>query len=129
MATPADLQSLSRGALIALVVQLQRRNDELTAVVETLRTEVERLTRDGHRQAAPFSKGTHVAHPKKPGRKPGVGPFRYRTPPAPETITAPVVTVPVTEPACPRCGGTLAPERIDSAYVTELPAVVRPCVT
>jgi transposase len=129
MATPADLQSLSRDALIALVVQLQRRNDELTAAVETLRAEVERLTRDGHRQAAPFSKGTRVTHPKKPGRKPGRGPFRYRTPPAPEAITEPLVDVPVSEPACPQCGGAVVLDRVDSAYVTELPAVIRPHVT
>lgn len=129
MTMAPDLQSLSRDELIALVVLLQRQNVELMASVEALRAEVQRLTRDGHRQAAPFAKGTRVAHPKKPGRKPGVGLFRYRTPPAPETITAPVVDVPVTEATCPRCGGELVPERVDSAYVTELPAVARPCVT
>jgi hypothetical protein len=58
-----------------------------------------------------------------------VGPFRYRTPPAPETITEPRVDVPVCERACPRCGGTVVPDRVDSAYVTELPAVIRPRVT
>jgi hypothetical protein len=129
MTAPTDLQSLSRDDLIAWVVRQQRQIAELTAAVETLRGEVERLTRDGKRQAAPFSKGTRVAHPKTPGRKPGQGPFRYRTPPAPETITEPIVAVPVTASACPACGGTLAPERVDAAYRTELPAVVRPRIT
>jgi transposase len=129
MTTPTDLQSLSRDDLIALVVRQQRQIAELTTAVEALRGEVQRLTRDGKRQAAPFSKGTRVAQPKGPGRKPGQGPFRYRTPPAPATITEPDVAVPVTASACPACGGTLAPERVDAVYQTELPAVVRPRIT
>src|SRR5438105_4041931 len=107
MTTPTDLQSLSRDDLIALVLRQQRPIAEWAAAVETLRGEVERLSRDGKRQAAPFSKGTRVAHPKRPGRKPGQGTFRDRTPPAPETITEPVVAVPVTASACPACGGML----------------------
>jgi transposase len=129
MSLPADLTSLSRDELLTLVVQQQRQIAELMATVEALRAEVERLTRDGKRQAAPFSKGTRVAHPKRPGRKPGRGTFRSRTPPAPEALTEPVVDVPVTEPACPACGGPLVPERLDAAYLTELPAVVRPRIT
>lgn len=39
------------------------------------------------------------------------------------------MAVPVTASACPACGGTLVPERIDAAYLTELPAVVRPRIT
>ena len=115
--------------MIALVVRQRHQIAELTAAVETLRGEVERLTRDGKRQAAPFSKGARVAHPKRPGRKPGQGTFRYRTPPGAEAITEPVVVVPVTAPACPACGGALAAERVDAAYRTELPAVVRPRIT
>jgi transposase len=129
MVPSTDLPSLSRDDLIALVVRQRHQIAELTAAVETLRGEVERWTRDGKRQAAPFSKGTRVAHPKKPGRKPGQGTFRYRLPPAPEAITEPIVDVPVTAPACPACGGTLVQERIDDAYRTELPAVVRPRIT
>jgi hypothetical protein len=91
--------------LIALVVGQQRQIAELTAAVEMLRGAVERLTRDGKRQAAPFFKGTRVAHPKTPGRKPGQGTFRYRTPPAPETITEPVVAVAVPASVGPACGG------------------------
>jgi transposase len=125
----ADLTTLSRDDLLNLVRQQQAQIAALTATVEALRAEVDRLTRDGHRQAAPFSKGVRLAHPKRPGRKPGTGPFRYRTAPAPEAVTEPVVAVPVAEPACPRCGGELAPERVDVASVTELPAVVRPRVT
>ena len=52
----------------------------------------------------PFSKGTRVANPKRPGRKPGSGPFHYREAPLPEQITAPPVDVPVTWPRAPRVG-------------------------
>lgn len=107
---------------------LQRQVAELTAVVEAQRAEIERLTRDGHRQAAPFSKGTRVAHPKRPGRKPGAGLFRHRAAPPPEAITEPVVEVPVAAPACPRCGGELVPQRVEDASVTDWPAAVRPRV-
>ena len=125
----ADLDSLSRDDLVRLGLQQQAQIAALTAAVEALRAEVERLTRDGHRQAAPFSKGTRVAHPKRPGRKPGTGLFRHRAAPAPETLTEPVVDVPVTAPACPGCGGELVPERVEDASVTDLPPVARPRVT
>ena len=54
------------------------------AEVESLRAEVEALKRSGKRQAAPFSKGTRVKDPKRPGRKPGQGMFKRREAPAPE---------------------------------------------
>jgi hypothetical protein len=43
----------------------------LTARVSELESTVERLRRASKRQAAPHSKGTHVTHPKRPGRRPG----------------------------------------------------------
>ena len=75
MSSPEDITSLSREDLLALVVQLQRKVQELEASVQELQTEVERLTREQKRQAAPFSKGSPVTHPKRPGRKPGSGTF------------------------------------------------------
>jgi len=122
MTSPNDLASLSREDLLALLAELQRQ------VVE-LRAEIEQLKRGGKRQAAPFSKGTRVADPKPPGRKPGAGPFRYREAPPPEAITEPPVDVRVILDACPACGGPLAEERVDWAYTTELPALPRPQVT
>jgi len=71
MIEPRDLPALSREELLALVVELQRQMTEL-------RAEIDQLKRGGKRQAAPFSKGTRVAKPKPPGRKPGAGPFRSR---------------------------------------------------
>ena len=114
MIEPKDLPALSREELLALVVELQRQ-------IAELRAEIDQLKRGGKRQAAPFSKGTRVAEPKPPGRKPGAGPFRYREAPPPEAITALPVDVKVTLDACPACGGPLEEERVDFAYQTELP--------
>jgi hypothetical protein len=68
MSEPKDLPALSRAELLALVVEWPRQMTEL-------RAEIDQLTRGGKRQAAPFSKGSRVATPKPPGRKPGSGPF------------------------------------------------------
>ncbi len=129
MTGPESLTSLSREQLLALVAEQQRQIAELTATVEALRAELEELKRGGKRQAAPFSKGRRVAEPKPPGRKPGAGPFRYREAPPPEAITEPPVDVKLALEACPTCGGQLAEERVDLAYLTELPARPRPKVT
>lgn len=81
MSLPVLLTALSRDDLVELVLQQQRQIAELMAKVAALQAEVERLSREGPRQTAPFSKGTRVAVPKKPGRKPGKGFFRYRVAP------------------------------------------------
>jgi transposase len=108
MTSPKDLTSLSRDDLLVLVAEWQRQLAEL-------RVELEQLTRGGKRQAAPFSKGTRVAAPKPPGRKPGAGTFRDRESPRPEEITAPPVDVRVLMDACPAGGGPLTAERVDDA--------------
>ena len=120
MKKPNDLTSLSRDELLAQVATLQRE-------VEALRQENAALRRGGKRQAAPFSKGTRLAKPKRPGRKPGEGPFTCR--PAPLEATEPPVDVPVSEAVCPACGGELAPERVDMVSVTDLPPLPRPVVS
>jgi transposase len=123
------LPTMSREDLLALVTELQRQIAALTASNEALRAELELLKRSGKRQAAPFSKGTRATAPKRPGRKPGEGPFRYRDPPPPEAITEPAVDVKVTLDGCPSCGGPLEEERVDFVYTTELPPKPRPKVT
>jgi len=128
MTPPENLTSLSRDALLALLVELQRQIAELTARNAALQAEIEQLRRGTKRQAAPFSKGTRVANPKRPGRKPGSGPFHSRETPLPEQVTEPPVDVPVTLAACPTCGGPLAEERVDCASTTDIPAVPRPQV-
>ena len=129
MSSLEDMESLSREELLALLVKLQRQVAELTASNESLRREIAVLKRSTQRQAAPFSKGTRVSHPQRPGRKPGEGAFSFRQAPRPEEITEPPVNVPVTLECCPRCGGKLAEERVDFTYITELPLPPRSRVT
>jgi transposase len=129
MSSLEDLESLSREKLLALLAELQRQVAELTASNESLRREIAELKRSTKRQAAPFSKGTQVSHPKRPGRQPGEGTFSFRQAPRPEEITQPPVNVPVTLECCPRCGEKLTGERVDLAYITELPPMPRPRVT
>src|ERR671918_2370785 len=130
MSPPEGIESLSREELLALVLQLQRQLTELEASVQGLRAEVDRLNRKNKGQAAPFSKGTRIRQPKRLGRKPGQGTFSFRQTPRPEEITDPPVDVPVTLDSCPSCGGKLLREqRVDFAYVTELPPLPRPRVT
>jgi transposase len=130
MSPPEGIESLSREELLALVLQLQRKLTELEASVQDLRAEVDRLTRENKRQAVPFSKGTRIRQRQRPGRKPGQGTFSFRQTPHPEEITEPPVDVPVTLDSCPGCGGKLLREqRVDFAYVTELPPMPRPRVT
>ena len=50
---------------------LGREVTRLTARVAELELTVEELRRASKRQAAPHSKGTHVEHPKRSGRRPG----------------------------------------------------------
>jgi transposase len=130
MSPPEGIEHLGREELLVLVLQLQRKLAELEASVQNLRAEVDRLTRENKRQAAPFSKGTRISQPKRPGRKPGQGTFSFRQRPRPEEITEPPVYVPVTLDSCPSCGGKLLREQqVDFAYVTELPPLPRPRVT
>lgn len=128
MSLPVSLEALSRGDLVKLLREQQQQITAVMAKVEALQAEVERLKREGQRQAAPFSKGTRVRAPQKPGRKPGKGLFRYRV--APEAASLPVspIEVPVTLSACPACGGQLSAAGVEWASTTELPAVVQPPV-
>src|SRR5437867_1779272 len=123
MSLPASLTALSRDDLGKLVLEQQHHIAVLTAKVEALQAEVERLKREGQRQAAPFSKGTRVATPKKPGRKLGKGLFRYRAAPERTPLLVAPIEVPVTLSACPACGGRLVAAGAEVASTTELPAV------
>jgi transposase len=128
MSTPDNLPSLSRVDLLAMIAALQHQVAVLTAVNAELCAEIERLKRDTKRQAAPFSKGTRSAKPRRPGRKPGKGMFRYRQPPLPHQLSGPPIDVPVAFTACPGCGGPLAPDRVDVVSTTDLPPLPRPQV-
>ena len=98
--------------------RLRRENDKLKDELEAARRAV-------YRQAAPFSRGTRVAHPRPPGRKRGAayGRHGHRQPPThiDETYDAPL-------PAhCPHCRGAVRRMRVARQYQEELP-VQRPLV-
>ena len=128
MPVPENLAMLSRNDLLQVIAAQQRQIVELTARVEALQAEVERLKREGQRQAAPFSKGRRVTTPKKSGRKPGEGHFCSRAAPPPAPVTEPPIAVPVTLSACLACGGQLEAAGVEEASVTDLPEEVRPPV-
>jgi transposase len=124
--TKADLAKLGRDELVALILKQVALVEAQAATIEALRAEVDALKRSGKRQAAPFSKGTREPAPKKPGRKPGRGPFKTREAPAPDQLAEPPIEVPVVEAECPKCGGELDEQRFEEASVVDLPEVVRP---
>ncbi len=112
----------------------QRLREELEAVWEELersREENERLRKElqealqaNQRSAAPYSRGQRVAHPKRPGRKPKQGVFRFRAAPeATEVVEA------VAPSACPSCGGPLVQEGVEYASRADLPARPQPEIT
>src|ERR671914_2257714 len=90
MSSLEDLESLSREELLALLVELQGHVAGLTASNASLRSEIAELQRRTKRQATPFSKGTRVNKPKRPGRKPGSGTFSFRF--RSDLITGPTFT-------------------------------------
>jgi transposase len=92
---------------------------------EKLKDELEAARRAVYRQAAPFSRGTRVAAPKRPGRNAGAvyGRRAYRRPPTQidETYDAPLPA------CCPHCHGAVRCVRVATQYHEELP-VQRPLV-
>ena len=113
--------------LIDLTRRQARQLDELRAEVERLKAELEQSRRAGKRQAAPFSKGTPKADPKRPGRKAGHPPS-HRLAPPPEQIDR-TIEVPM-PPECPRCHAALGEAEVvlHDQYQIDLPEP-RPVVT
>src|SRR4051812_8486700 len=135
MPTLKELAQLGKEALLAFVAQLltefaalKARVDELLAENAALKARLDQKTRDAKRQAAPFSKGRRPTRPKRPGRKPGRGPFTFRTLPTPDQWTAPPIDVRLPEPVCPCCGEPMHERRVDFAATTEIPPQPRPIV-
>jgi transposase len=113
------VEELSTQEMIALIFRLQQQ------VAELLK-ENQELKRSAHRQAAPFSKGKPVINPKKPGRKPGQGPFKRREAP----LGPPDIVIEAqAPPSCPDCGGSLELDGYETPTVTDLPEQPKPKVT
>jgi transposase len=101
--------------------RLRQENERLQHELAAARGEIDRLRRQGKRQAAPFAKGPPKANPKKPGRKRGAahGRHGHRLAPPPghidETFEA------VLPDACPDCGGSVHETDLAQQYQTEIP--------
>ena len=103
------------------LTRVQTENDRLREEVKKL----EKLLRSKARSATPFSKGKRRAHPQRPGRKRGQGPFRRREAPPAAAADEPI-EVPVTSMRCPCCGGELKWQRTDRVTTTDMPAQPQP---
>lgn len=102
---------------------LRQRVAELEAELEQLKARLEEAERAGKRQAAPFSKGSPKANPKRPGRKAGHAPVHR---PRPERVDR---TLEAELPAaCPDCGGELSNHRVEEQFMIDIPPV-EPIVT
>jgi transposase len=92
---------------------------------EKLKEELEAARRAVYRQAAPFSRGTRVAVPRRPGRKPGAAYGRRAHRPAPRHVDDVCrAGLPAT---CPHCAGAVRRIGLATQYQEELP-VQRPHV-
>lgn len=99
--------------------RLRRENDKLKDELEAARRAV-------YRQAAPFSRGTRVAAPRRPGRKGGAAYGRRGQRPRPPHVDA-VYEAPLPA-ACPHCAGAVQAVRVAAQYQEDLP-VSRPVVS
>jgi transposase len=122
----------TREQLRAEARRLRADNQRLHAIIRTQQQEIQGLSerigkleealadarRAGKRQAAPFRRRERKTAPKRPGRRPGQGPFTRREPPSEDEIDR-VVDVPLT--CCPDCGGTLVAPREHEQIHSELP--------
>lgn len=104
---------------------LERERDRLRREIERLTQALDAARRAGKRQAAPFSKGAPMPHPRRAGRRAGPRHGRHghrRSPPhIDETLEVPL------PPRCPDCGGAVADTRVADQIQEDLP-VVRPHV-
>lgn len=103
----------------------QGENERLRKEIERLKQETERLRREleaalraSKRQAAPHSRGTPIANPRRPGRKPGRHYGRQACRPIPARVDE-RIAVPLPE-RCPHCGGGVEPESCEIQYQEEI---------
>lgn len=98
--------------------QLEKEKQRLQQENQRLREDLEAAQRAAKRPAAPFSRGKPKANPQPPGRKSGAahGPYSHR--PIPDHVDE---EIQVAAPEkCPRCGGPLTLERVDTQYQEEI---------
>ena len=108
-----DLERLDPAVLIKMLI-------EAHAEIARLREDLEKLKREKYKSAAPFSRNQPKQNPSKPGRKPGLGTFNYKSKPSPEEITK-TVQVTLEQNTCESCGSLLEPAGFRFAWISELP--------
>jgi transposase len=101
------------------VERLSQENGRLRQRNEQLEAELEQTRRQAKRQAAPFSKGPPKPQPRKPGRKPGAAHGRHAHRPAPACADE-VLDAPLPD-ACPGCGGAVKQTTVATQFQTEIP--------
>jgi hypothetical protein len=107
--------------LLAELERLGAQWEEARKRIAVLEAEVRR----GRRSAASFSRDKPKPDPKPRGRRPGRGPFRYRSRPPEEAIQE---TIEVPLEACPECGGPLEDRATHEPVQVDIPEV-RPVIT
>jgi transposase len=98
--------------------RLGKENERLRQETERLRRELEAALRASKRQAAPHSRGTPKANPRRPGRRAGRHYGRQACRPIPTRVDE-LIAVPLPE-RCPHCGGGVEPERCETQYQEEI---------
>lgn len=91
--------------LVELTRLQARQIEQLRAGVERLKAELEQSRRAGKRQAAPFSKETPKANPKRPGREAGHPPSHRPVPPPKQVDRTIEVPLPPGLPEVPHATG------------------------
>lgn len=106
--------------LVEIIVNLQQVHDRLTKQVGQLQEQVEQITGEQHRQAAPF----RIAEKKKkaslglPGNKRGhAGSYRKKTS---DQIDE---QIEVALPICPKCGGAVKKVRAINQIIEDIPQI------
>jgi transposase len=104
----------------ARIAQLEQGIAQREGRIVQLEALLEKATRAGKRQAAPFSKGPPKQNPQKPGRKggPRYGFKAHR--PLPEQEPDEIIDVPLPE-RCAECGGEVQEDHLDHQYQVEIP--------
>ena len=100
--------------------RLEREVDRLSTRVTELLSTIEALRRGSKRQAAPHSKGTHVEHPRRSGRRPGEAYGKKAHRRVPDHVDE-VIDVPC--PAWCSCGGEVTVEGVSDQYIEDIPPV------
>jgi transposase len=98
--------------------RLQEEKQRLEDELKRLRRELEATQRAAKRQAAPFSRGAPKRNPQPAGRKSGAAYGRHHQRPIPDRVDEEIQVAAPEQ--CPKCGGRLKVERVESQYQEEI---------